>query len=286
MDDYCLKNLRADLAPPCNNAIFSSLRVDEYKHSPQLLEHTPHHNTIIVSRNASPLWTQLEIGGERRDESIAAGDVIINPGGVKQSAVWDRGNTHVVIITLDTNFFEHAAYEYKNPDCTDLLPCFPQTDPLICAIAQVITAQIQRQNLVNLEYIDQMAVALIVHLLENYCSTVSKLPGNPHESSNTQLRRIYQYIEDNLDRNILLQELANLLGVSLYHFIRSFKKSTGKTPAQYITNQRLKKAIHLLNSTNLEISTIAQQAGFYDHSHLCRAFRSYLSATPNQYRKN
>lgn len=286
MDDYCLKNLRADLAPPCNNAIFSSLRVDEYRHSPQLLEHTPHHNTIIVSRNASPLVTQLEIGGERRDESIAAGDVIINPGGVKQSAVWDKGNTHVVIITLDTNFFEHAAYEYKNPDCIDLLPRFPQTDPLICAIAQVISAQIQRQNLVNLEYIDQMAVTLVVHLLENYGSIVSKLPESSHALSSNQLRLVHQYIEDNLSKSISLQELASFVGVSFYYFIRLFKKSTGKTPAQYITNQRLKKAIHLLNSTNLEIGTIAQQAGFYDHSHLCRAFRSYLSATPNQYRKN
>jgi AraC family transcriptional regulator len=285
MDDYCLKNLRADLAPPCNNAIFSSLRVDEYKHSPQFLEHTPHHNTIIVSRNASPLATQLEIGGERRDESIAAGDVIINPAGVKQSAVWDKGNTHVVIITLDTNFFEHAAYEYKNPDCIDLLPHLPQSDPLICAIAQVISEQIQRQNF-NVEYIDQMGVTLVVHLLENYCSTVSKLPESSHALSSNQLRLVHQYIEDNLSKGISLQELANFVGVSPYYFIRLFKKSTGKTPAQHITHQRLKKAIHLLSSTNLDVGVVAQQVGFYDHSHLCRTFRICLSATPNQYRKN
>jgi AraC family transcriptional regulator len=283
-DDYCLENMRPDVAPPSNNAIFGNIRIDDYEAPPQSLEHTHCHNTVIISRSSLPL-VRLEMGGERRDESFTAGDIMIYPAGVKQSACWDQNNAYTVI-TIETNFFDGTAYDYRDSDYVDLLPRFPQPDPLICGVAQTLSSQIQHRRSINLEYIDQVAATLVVHLLENYCSVASKLPESSHALSGKQLKLLYRYIGDNLSRKIPLQELADLVGVSLYYFIHLFKRSTGKTPAQHIKHQRLKKAIHLLNGTNMEIGLIAQQVGFYDHSHLCRIFRDCLSATPDQYRKN
>jgi AraC family transcriptional regulator len=284
VDDYCLENMRPDVAPPCNNVIFGNIRIDDYETPPQSLEHTPCHNTVIISRSSLPL-VSLEMGGERRDVSFTAGDIMIYPAGVKQSACWDQNNAYTVI-TIETSFFDSVAYDYRDSDYADLLPRFPQSDPLICGVAQTLSSQIQHQRSINLEYIDQVAVTLVVHLSENYCSVASKLPESSHALSGKQLKLLHRYIEDNLSRKIPLQELADLVGVSLYYFIHLFKRSTGKTPAQYIKHQRLKKAIHLLNGTNMEIGLIAQQVGFYDHSHLCRIFRDCLSTTPDQYRKN
>jgi AraC family transcriptional regulator len=283
-DDYCLQNMRPDVSPPDNNAIFNSIRIDNYTAPPQSVEHTPCHNTIIISTNDSGL-AQLEMGGERRDEFFRSGDIMIYPAGIKQSASWDQENAYAVV-TIETSFFNSIAHEYRNPDCIDLLPCPPHPDPLICGAAQIITGQMQHKKLINLEYIDQISAILSVHLLQNYCSTKLKLPQSNHSLSWKQLNLLYQYIDDNLSKTIALQDLANLVGFSLYYFIRLFKQSVGKTPAQYITHQRLKKAIHLLNLEHLDIGLIAQQVGFYDHSHLCLAFRKHLSATPEQYRGN
>jgi AraC family transcriptional regulator len=283
-DDYCLENMRPDVAPPSNNAIFGNIRIDDYETPPQSLDHTPCHNTVIISRSSLPL-VQLEMGGERRDQSFTVGDVMIYPAGVKQSACWDQNNAYTVI-TIETNFFNSTAHDHRDSDYVDLLSCFPQSDPLICGVAQTLSGQIQHLRSVNLEYIDQVAATLVVHLLEKYSSVASKLPESSHALSSKQLKMLHRYIEDNLSRKIPLQELANLVGVSLYYFINLFKRSTGKTPAQYIKHQRLKKAIHLLHGTNMEIGLIAQKVGFYDHSHLCRVFRDCLSATPDQYRKN
>jgi AraC family transcriptional regulator len=281
-DDYCLQNMRPDVSPPDNNAIFNRIRIDNYTAPPQSLEHTPFHNTIIISTNNSGL-AQLEMGGERRDEFFRSRDIMIYPAGIKQSASWDQENAYSVV-TIETSFFKSIAHEYRDPDRIDLLPRFPFSDPLIYGAAQILTGQMQHKKLINLEYIDQIAVTLSMHLFKNCCSTELKLPQSSHSLSWKQLNLLYQYVNDNLSKTIALQDLANLVGFSPYYFIRLFKKSTGKTPAQYITHQRLKKAIHLLNLENLDIGLIAQQVGFYDHSHLCLAFRKYLSSTPEQYR--
>jgi AraC family transcriptional regulator len=284
IDEYCLEIMRPDVAPPENNAIFSDIRIDNYEHSPQSIEHTPYHNSIIVSRNSLPS-VQLEIGGKCRNQSFKMGEIMICPAGIKHMAAWDQTNAYTVI-TVEKLFFDNAAYDYRDPDYVDLLSCFPQSDPLIWGIAQTLSDKIQSKRPISSNYINQIATTLVVHLLENYSSVASKLPESSHALSGKQLNLLCQYIEDNLSQDIPLQDLANLMGVSLYYFIRLFKRSTGTTPAQFITHRRLKKAIHLLNSTNLEIGSIAQEVGLYDHSHLCRVFRSCLSATPGQYRKN
>jgi AraC family transcriptional regulator len=282
-DDYCLQNMRPDISPPDNNAIFNSIRIDNYTVPPQSVEHTPCHNTIIISTNDSGL-AQLEMGGERRDAFFRSGDIMVYPAGIKQSACWDQNNSYAVV-TIETSFFRNVAHEYGDPDRIDLLPCPPHPNQLIYGAAQIF-GQMHHKKLISLEYIDQLAVTLSINLLENYCSTEFKSLQSSHSFSWKQLNLLYQYIDDNLSKTIALQDLANLVGFSPYYFIRLFKKSTGKTPAQYITHQRLKKAIHLLNLEHLDIGLIAQQVGFYDHSHLCLAFRKHLSATPEQYRGN
>jgi AraC family transcriptional regulator len=226
-----------------------------------------------------------ELGGERRDESFSFGHVITNPANVTHSACWDQVATYTVI-TIENDFFDHTAYECRYPDRIDFLPQFPRSDPFTYGISQLLGSEIQCQRSANLEYIDQLATDLVIHLLQNYCS-IRNLPENNHVLSTSQLQSLLEYIEDNLSRKIRLEELANFVGMSRYHFSRLFKKTTSNTPAQYITQRRLERATHLLKTTNLDVGSIARQTGFYDHSHLCRIFRENLSgATPDQYRKN
>jgi AraC family transcriptional regulator len=163
-DDYCLRNMRPDVSTPDSNAIFNRIRIDNYIAPPQSLEHTPFHNTIVISTNNSGL-AQLEMGGERRDESFGIGDIVVYPAGIKQSASWDQENAYTVV-TIETSFFNSVAHEYRDPDRVDLLPCFPRPDPLLYGAAQIINGQMQHKKLISLEYIDQIAATLSVHLLE------------------------------------------------------------------------------------------------------------------------
>jgi AraC family transcriptional regulator len=277
-DDFLLLAMRPDVAIPIKNDFFGSVRLDTYKSPALSVEHTPQHNTIVVSQNLSPVVAKFEIGGERREKSVKFGDVLVFPAGVTHSATWEKESDYIVT-TIETSFYRSV--EHRCPDRMDLLPLFPYPDPLIQGIVQMF-GSICRP--ISLEYIDQVALTLVLHLLEFYGQKSIKEPENNYVFSSVQLRMMDEYIDVNLHRYIPLQELAELLNVSISHFSRTAKASVGVPPAQYIMNKRLARAILLLKGTTLSIGSIANTVGFCDHSHLCRVFQACLASTPDQYR--
>ena len=71
-----------------------------------------------------------------------------------------------------------------------------------------------------------------------------------------------------------------MAGMSLFHFSRSFKQSTGLPPHQYILRRRIEHAKSLLKTNELGIAEIGQRLGFSDQSHFKMIFRKFVGATP------
>jgi AraC family transcriptional regulator len=100
-----------------------------------------------------------------------------------------------------------------------------------------------------------------------------------------QLRLAKEYIEDNFNRNIGLEELANLTGLSRSWFARGFRGSTGIAPYSFILQIRVRRAKELLFDHNTPIATIATRVGFADQSHFTKIFRRYAGVTPRDWRE-
>jgi len=98
------------------------------------------------------------------------------------------------------------------------------------------------------------------------------------------LRRVREYVETHLEGNIRIQMLAELVGLSVFHFARAFKQSEGLTPHAFLIQCRVRKAQELLANTNLPLSEIAMASGFSDQSHCTRRFRERVGVTPSNYR--
>jgi len=98
------------------------------------------------------------------------------------------------------------------------------------------------------------------------------------------LRRVCEYIEANLDKNVSLQVLAGIAGLSTSHFARAFRRSEGVSPHDYLVRRRVQRALELLAGTDLPLSAIAQTLGFSDQSHFTRRFRQHFGVTPSSYR--
>jgi len=98
------------------------------------------------------------------------------------------------------------------------------------------------------------------------------------------LRRVREYIETHLEESISIQVLANITGLSMYHFARAFKQSEGMTPHEYLVQCRVRRAQELLADSDLLISEIALASGFSDQSHCARKFRQHVGVTPSSYR--
>jgi AraC family transcriptional regulator len=103
--------------------------------------------------------------------------------------------------------------------------------------------------------------------------------------SGGELQRITQYIEENLDAHLSLHALADVLGISIIRFVRSFKQSTGVQPHRYVLERRIAQSKSLLADANLPLVEVALRSGFSSQSHFSTVFRRLTNITPGRYRQ-
>jgi len=109
------------------------------------------------------------------------------------------------------------------------------------------------------------------------------------ETRNTQqfiaFRKVFQYINQNIENEIRIETLARLSNYSYDHFIRLFRKTTGQLPMAYINSKRVEKAQTLLLTTNMGLKAICDMAGFNHLTYFYRVFQKHTGITPAQYRR-
>jgi len=103
--------------------------------------------------------------------------------------------------------------------------------------------------------------------------------------SERQLALVQRFIDRNLSQQISLSDLAEVVGLSRFHFSRAFKAATGQPPYHYVASRRVAAARQLLTTGNLPIDAVAQAVGFSSALQFRRAFQSRLGLTPQAYRR-
>jgi AraC family transcriptional regulator len=99
-----------------------------------------------------------------------------------------------------------------------------------------------------------------------------------------RLRRVLDYIEQNLAGNLGLDELSRVAGMSPHYFSELFRRSVGRPPHQYVLWQRIERAKEALRNPKRSVLEAGLSAGFENPSHFARAFRRLVGATPRQFR--
>jgi transcriptional regulator GlxA family with amidase domain len=101
----------------------------------------------------------------------------------------------------------------------------------------------------------------------------------------TTLRLALRYIEDNLDRDLSVPEIAAYVAVSPRQLSRIFRDIVNTSPAEYVMRARLDRAAMLLRSTDRAIKDVAAQVGLPDIHHFTRVFARYAGAPPAAFRQ-
>lgn len=134
-------------------------------------------------------------------------------------------------------------------------------------------------------FADAIGQALAAHLLRRYSTAATQREEQERGGlSSTQLRRALDFIEDHLERDFSLTEVAAEVGLSPFHFARQFRASIGLAPHAYLITRRVERAKELLSRTNLPIATVAATTGFAHQSHLTRHFKRLVGVTPARFR--
>ncbi len=193
-------------------------------------------------------------------------------------------DSEFIAIAINPIDFDNTVSESTNSNLIEIIPHWQVSDPLIFGIGWALKTELESGGLNGTLYVDALKNTLSMHILHRYCAQKPHLRDFEGGLDPGKLQIVINYINDYLNRDLHLAELAKLVQISPYYFGRLFKQSTGLAPHQYVTKCRIKKAKELLKISDLSIAYISQQVGFHDQSHFSKTFGRIVGVTPKKYR--
>ncbi len=133
---------------------------------------------------------------------------------------------------------------------------------------------------------------VVVHAFEEFSNLRQPMLRSSNRIGHRKIARSVEYIRS-LDEQrgpvnvtqLSLDELAEVAGLSKYHFLRQFSQVVGMTPGAYLRTLRLCHAVRKLRTTDMPILEVALSVGFADHPSFSRAFARHMGMTPSEYQK-
>lgn len=209
---------------------------------------------------------------------------------------WHRGEA--VVVPTDTPSFWRSDVQRDNVHI-DLAPvwlhraaghevslenCFGRKDPVLAAFAEVLMSSLDSNASLNPAFGESVAMGMAIHLIENYAQTSSR-PRTRSALSMRQMRRLTDAVAAELHEPWPVKRLADVLGLSPFHFSRAFKASFGLPPHAWLRQQRMELAARLLRESGQPAADIAALTGHPSAAHFSHAFRRHWGMTPTRYRQ-
>jgi len=132
-----------------------------------------------------------------------------------------------------------------------------------------------------------LAVRSVDHLQEwaKYVVTRAIQSIESVEESHTLVEKVKKFITENIDKNLSREIVADYVCLSPDHLTRVFKKKTGKAISEFLMEERIRYAKHLLAFTDSSVSEVASSVGYINFSHFSKTFRRMTSMNPLDFRK-
>lgn len=191
-----------------------------------------------------------------------------------------------LMIHVSADFLAQAASDLtrQTHERVDIRPRLLVQDPLLTQIALTLQQELRAPTMAGKLYAETAAQMIAVHLLRSYAQLMSPLKEETQRLTSSQLKRVRAYVQDHLDQDLSVAEIAQQSGFSAFHFTRLFRQATGESPHHYVISRRIEAAQRLLTETDLPVSQIALMTGFSSQSHLTRTLTRHLGQSPRQYR--
>jgi len=133
--------------------------------------------------------------------------------------------------------------------------------------------------------VDHVAMALATHVAHKFGGMRSRESPPTGGLAYWQERRATELLAANLCGNVTLAELATACDLSVRHFTRAFRGSTGMAPHAWLVKHKIQKAKSLLEQTPRILAEVALECGFADQSHFTRTFQRVVGMSPGAWRR-
>jgi AraC family transcriptional regulator len=245
------------------------------------------HHVVYVGLESAP-DTCVKLGdgkGERYD--APAGDIIVKPPHLEARLHLSKARESSIVVYPEDSLKELARQQFGSEQTELKPPPFGTVDHTALRIAQLLKAELTRENGPNEFYVERLIAILGVHLLHAYAAP-GDVEAQPSKGGLTRKakRSLQDFLKVNLAQKISVNELAALANLSPRQFTHAFTKTFGKSPHRYLLDLRLDHAAGLLAEEQLTIADVAYLSGFSSQSHLTAAMKKYRGTTPTRLRSS
>ena len=154
--------------------------------------------------------------------------------------------------------------------------------PICLTCAELLAAHVPGKS----PRVAALTQLLAAHLAEQYTKAATKTPAVRGGLPIPQLRKVEDYVTAHLEEEISVELLAELVELSSSHFAHVFKESTGMTPLQFVTRQRITRAQQLIRETSRSLIDVGLEVGYTSPSHFAQVFRRVVGVTPTEFRSS
>ena len=231
----------------------------------------------------------LTANGTTRRYKPRPGDLFLTPPGqepyeLQRSRLSDQ-LVRTIHLYLRHRLLAQTAAELVGTDAAQVelqnKSCF--ADPLLHQLASSLGQALEQPAAGSNLFAETAAQLVAIQLLRQHSTTQHRIPERLGKLAPERLRQLHEYIVNHLDQPITLDSLAAIACMSAYHFCRVFKRTTGKSPNQYVIDLRLKQAQELLR-TGCPVALAAQAVGYPNAHYFARLFHRHIGYPPSQWR--
>lgn len=250
---------------------------------------TPVPHPFLIYHLYHPTEVTRKVAGARIERAlIGPRRMCLTPGGT--TVRWQhRGHPEILQVYLRQSTYAAAVEEMYGCDVSaaEVVPRFAILDPLLEQLALTIAAALRDTSVGDGLYIDTLAQMIAVHLARHHSSR-SRPVHEPiaNIAPTWKIRRLIDFIEENLDRDLSLETLAAEVHISPLYLPRAFKTAVGQSTHQYVLQRRVERARKLLRNSDMPIAEIALCSGFSSQSHLSNWFHRSVGVSPATYRRH
>lgn len=248
---------------------------------------TPQHLVLVTLKGGAQSQEVVAACGHRFAGPDRAGAVSFVPAHCARQLKMRDIESEWASIALDPALFEDemlrgpAARSLETSTFTNLQDLF------LAGMLRECTDFFRADGGLDATYCDEMSWTLARYLVRRY-ARASPSPHHAHTAAwrlpAWRLRRVTDYVEEHIDQEIRIADLAALVGVSAGYFHRAFRASTGRTPLAYVTERRIRRAMHMLETERVSMIEVALGIGFASPSHFTRTFQAMVGVSPSRYR--
>lgn len=244
--------------------------------------------TIVIPEQVLTLYLRrcsVEYGyddGHSHSVNRTKGTVVIEQRGCEQRFRWSTAAS-VLAVQLSNTTLEQAAEAV--PSSEDTKPVESAADDM--RLSSLLFA-LERERIHGYPagrlFVDGIEQALAA-ILVRYDGVARRTPQVYKGGlAPYRMKRVTEFINSHIEQEITLSELARDVGLSPSHFCSLFRKTSGKTPHQFVLHCRIQHAKTLLAQPRNSILDVALASGFRTHQHFSRIFRRQVGIPPSTYR--